>query len=262
MIFCKQVFDELRVNPEVRGREACERRREIDPSQPCGPAKNAKRPRDDEAVRARCLDGRAIVGEQQPRLQLDRKRDSCVLAGAEFTQSQGDGGVRLDQKPGGRLTYPFADDFRRRAMRQFHVHRDGYVHRHEKLGQQFDLIYEPEIVQRPGIGDDKLRHALETEALQRGDLSLNVVHRIGVIHLVGLQKAIDFIERLKSEQEAELGLRQSTQTVRLHSHGLKRLAFNIAAAAGKLIDEIVRYVENNVHALSLSHKRQGVIVSY
>jgi hypothetical protein len=40
------------------------------------------------------------------------------------------------------------------------------------------------------------------------------------------------------------------------------LAFNIAAAAGKLIDEIVRYVENNVHALSLSHKRQGVIVSY
>ncbi len=143
----------------------------------------------------------AVVHEDEVGADSKGKCDCGTLA---LVQSRSGGvvgvpiGIRSDLKPSRKLCDPSPHRRRCIGMRKFIVHRPGHENRLEQLGQHIDRFDQDQIIERPGIGDDKPHALLETEPLQVALLALQIVEAVGLKHVMRLQKPVEGIARAKA----------------------------------------------------------------
>ena len=99
--------------------------------------------------------------------------------------------LRFDYfKPNGRGGDPVLNKRRRYRVGKFVFNGDRNNHSLEHAGKQIDVTDQDEIVYGTGVGYDQL-HKLEAQALQIGDIAIDIFDRDVFIHAVRLEEAID-----------------------------------------------------------------------
>jgi hypothetical protein len=92
-------------------------------------------------------------------------------------------------KPTGRCDDPTLNGQRRNRAGQFSLNGDWDDYSREQAGKQIDMPDQDQVVYGTGVGDDQL-HRLEAQALQVGDISIDIFDRDVFIHGVGFEEAV------------------------------------------------------------------------
>ncbi len=67
------------------------------------------------------------------------------------------------------------------------------MHLLEKLSKQVDLLDEQQIIEWPRIGNNDAHDASKAEALKISHFAFDIFQRYGLIDVMGLKEAIDFV---------------------------------------------------------------------
>src|SRR5690349_12239362 len=106
-------------------------------------------------------------------------------------------------------------------MFQFLPYGGGQDHPLKQRRQDLHMPDEHEIVDRACISNDEAGHPSKSQTLKRGNIPAQVVDRVLHPHAMSLQKSIEFITGIDTEQATKLRLADSPCFVFLQGERLK-----------------------------------------
>jgi len=151
---------------------------------------------------------------------------------------------------------PFAHNGRRSGIALFCADRPGNQHSREQRRKEIDRADQDRIIQRPGIGDDDPLAASKPQPVDHLLLAMEIGKRIRLENIVRLQKSVELHARSKTQNPAQLRLRETFQFEFVKRQRFESAALKFARGA-KPLREIIGNLDNEIHEAKLTWMRGG-----